>query len=70
VQRQQEETTPAPTEDKTSETVSPSTRENMIEVARGRNPWTPFLIIGSVAITVWLIAGVITAAVILLWIFL
>jgi hypothetical protein len=37
------------------------------EVARGESARTPLLVLGSVALTVWLAAGVIAAAVVLLW---
>jgi hypothetical protein len=38
------------------------------EVARGRSTRTPFLVLGSVASTVWLVAGLIVGvALLLLW---
>jgi hypothetical protein len=38
------------------------------EVARGRSTRTPFLVLGSVALTVWLAAGLIVGvALLLLW---
>jgi hypothetical protein len=63
---------PVPREDERadSERLDSRSSDTAREVARGRNPWTPFILLGSVALTIWLVAGVITAIVILIWIFL
>jgi hypothetical protein len=37
------------------------------EVARGKSPRTPFLLLGSVAATVWGIAALIAGVALLLW---
>jgi hypothetical protein len=37
------------------------------EVARGRSTRTPFLLLGSVAATVWAVAALIAAVALLLW---
>jgi hypothetical protein len=37
------------------------------EVARGRSTRTPFLVLGSVAATVWGVAAVIVGVALLLW---
>jgi hypothetical protein len=38
-------------------------------VARGKATRTPFVALASVATVVWLVAGLITAAVLLIWLF-
>jgi hypothetical protein len=61
---------PAPDEDERP-AVEPQTPPELArEVARGRSGRTPFFVLGGVALVVWLTAGVIATAVILLWIFL
>jgi hypothetical protein len=37
------------------------------EVARGRSTRTPLLVLGSVAATVWLVAGLIVGVALVLW---
>jgi hypothetical protein len=37
------------------------------EVARGRSTRTPFLVLGSVAATVWAVAALIAGVALLLW---
>jgi hypothetical protein len=39
------------------------------EAARGRSGRTPFLAIGAAALIVWSVAGLIAAAVLLIWFF-
>lgn len=42
-------------------------KETARETARGRRPSTPFALVGGVALTVWLAAGVLSAIVVLVW---
>ena len=36
-------------------------------VARGRAAGTPFVLLGSVAVTIWAVVAIVTAAVFLVW---
>jgi hypothetical protein len=36
-------------------------------VARGRAASTPFVLLGSVAVTIWIVVALVTAAVFLVW---
>jgi hypothetical protein len=48
--------------------VSEERREDEVrEVARGRSTRTPFLVLGSVAATVWAVAALIIVVALLLW---
>jgi hypothetical protein len=48
--------------------VADERREDEVrEVARGRSSRTPFLVLGSVAATVWAVAALIAGVALLLW---
>ena len=47
---------------------APSEGESVEDVVRrGRWSGTPFVVLGSVAVTIWLVVGVVAALVLLVW---
>jgi hypothetical protein len=64
------EHTTEPAEDEPGQTmpersVPPGPTEEA--VARGRAAATPFVLLGSVAVTIWSVVAIVTAAVLLVW---
>lgn len=57
-----------PLEGRYGSSVAEEQREDEVrEVARGRSTRTPFLVLGSVAATVWGVAALIAVVALLLW---
>ena len=46
-----------------------SAEQEVRDVARGRRWYTPFTVVGGVALVAWSVAAVITAAALLIWLY-
>jgi hypothetical protein len=47
--------------------IKETAEDEVKEVARGRRWYTPFAVVGSVALIVWVVAALIAAAALVIW---